>query len=304
MAGRRWGGEDTDGEGGYVGWLAAGGTYEVSLMDGKVVARSATRRGSGRPLKTLPKALRDHPEVDRLRQLTEWLDRHAVACLAQVTAWMVSSVPVPTALLVRIWPDPAWQDVLRDLVMLGDDPDHPVFLREVTDSGELRVFDLDGETHRLSPENVTLPHPTLLPELADLREFAVELGVTQRVEQLHRTTWAKPAQVKERATEVTDFDRAKLGTRSALLARATSLGCRVSGSVVTCRVHEAGRIVEATVMLDGDYWSDWTMGSLSWRLRDGRQLRLAEVGPVAWSEGMRMAAALGGGKPVETGKGA
>ncbi|GAA3755077.1 DUF4132 domain-containing protein [Plantactinospora mayteni] len=282
-----------------MGWLSAGDTYEVSLVEHKVVAR----RGSGRPLKTLPKALRDHPEVDRLRQLAEWLDRHSAACLAQVDAWMVSSVPVPTALLGRIWPDPAWQDVLRDLVVVGDD-EEAGFLRDVTGAGELRVVDLDGETLRLAAETVTLPHPILLPDLDELRDFAADLGVTQRVEQLHRATWAKPADVRERATEVTDFDGAKLPSRATLLARATALGCQVSGSIITCRVYESGRIVEATGWLDGDYWSDWTMGSLSWRLRDGRQLRLPEVGPVAWSEGMRMAAALGGGQPVEAEKGA
>ncbi|MEO3816415.1 DUF4132 domain-containing protein [Plantactinospora sp. B24E8] len=287
-----------------MGWLSAGEAYEVSLIEGRVVARSAARRGSGRPLKSLPKVLRDHPEVDRLRQLTEWLDRHTVACRARVDSWMVSSVPVPTVLLARVWPDPAWQEALRDLVVLGDDPTVPGFLRDVSTDGLLGVVDLDGESRRLSAETVRLPHPVLLPYLADLREFALELNLTQRVDQLLRTVWPKPAQVGERATEVSDFRGAKLGSRSALVARATSLGCQVSGSVVTCRVHEAGRTVEATAWLDGDYWSDWTMGGLSWRLRDGRQLPLPEVGPVAWSEGIRMAAALTGGQPADAEKGA
>ncbi|MEE6257917.1 DUF4132 domain-containing protein [Plantactinospora sonchi] len=287
-----------------MGWLSAGEAYEVSLIAGKVVARSTARRGSGRPLKSLPKALRDHPEVDRLRQLNEWLDRHAATCRAQVGAWVVSSLPVPTALLARVWPDPAWQEVLRDLVVLGDDPDLPGFLRDATPTGDIRIVDLEGETRRLSAGTVTLPHPVLLPHLADLREFALELDVTQRVEQLHRAVWAKPAEVGPRKIEVSDFRQAQVGTRTALLARATSLGCQVSGSVVTCRVHEAGRTVEATAWLDGDYWSDWTMGNLSWRLRDGRQLPLAEVGPVAWSEGMRMASALSGGQTAGAEKGA
>jgi hypothetical protein len=285
-----------------VGWLSAGEAYEVSLMGGKVVARSVGRRGSGRPLKTLPKAVRDHPEVERLRQLVEWLDRHAAACLAQVTAWMVSSLPVSTTLLARVWPDPAWRDLLRHLVVVGDDPAVPLFLGEVTDTGELRVFDLDGETRRLPAGTVTLPHPVLLPARDDLREFATELGITQRVEQLHRPTWAKPARLNEHATEVTDLDGATLANRAAIAARATVLGCRASGSTVTCRVYEAGRIVEATAWFNGDDWSGWTVGALSWRLRNGRRLRLTEVGPVAWSEGMRMAAALAGGRPDAPGR--
>ncbi|MBE1487439.1 DUF4132 domain-containing protein [Plantactinospora soyae] len=256
-------------------------------------------------MKTLPKALRDHPEVDRLRQLAEWLDRHRADCLARVDAWMVSALPVPTGLLARVWPDPAWQGVLRDLVVVGDDPEQLGLLRDVTDQGELRVVDLDGETLRLSPRTVTLPHPVLLPDLVELREFAAELGVTQRVEQLHRATWTKPADLDGSATWVPDFRQARLTSRSAVTARASTLGYQASNAAVSCRIHEAGRIVEASVWINGEYWENQlTMGDLSWRLRGSRPMRLADVGPVAWSEGIRMAASLSGGQPVGTGKGA
>ena len=88
---------------------------EITLEDGRVVAR----RAGGRQLKTEPKALRDSPEVDRLKQLAEWLDRHAASCVAQVDAWMVSSLPVPTELIARVWPDEAWQSALRDMAVAG-----------------------------------------------------------------------------------------------------------------------------------------------------------------------------------------
>lgn len=113
-----------------MAWLAAGEGYEIALVDGRVVARGAT----GRQLKALPKALRDHPEVDRLRQLAEWLDRHAAACVAQVDGWMVSSLPVPTALLARVWRDEAWREALRDMAVVGDGPDEVGFLRDATDA--------------------------------------------------------------------------------------------------------------------------------------------------------------------------
>ncbi|GAA2709659.1 DUF4132 domain-containing protein [Micromonospora olivasterospora] len=237
--------------------------------------------------------LRDNPEVDRLRQLAQWLDRHAAECLARVDAWVVSSLPVPTGLLARVWPDPAWQGALRDLVVLGDDPAEPGFLRDVTDAGDLRVVNLDGETVRLSPASATLPHPVRLPDLADLREFADELDVTQRIEQLHRGTWGKPTDLRDRDTTVTDFRGTTVPNR--LAARAATLGFRVSGSQVTCPVWEAGRTVEAALRFDEDYWdSEATLGTLSWPLVDGPTLRLIKVGPVAWSEGMRMATALSG----------
>ncbi|OUC99699.1 DUF4132 domain-containing protein [Streptosporangium minutum] len=290
-----------------MGWLAVGDAYEVALIEGRITARATSGRAAGRQLKSLPKALREHPEVDRLRRFAEWLDRHAAACVAQVDTWMVSSLPVPTGLLARVWPDEAWQSALRDLAVVGDDPDEVGFLRDATDSGELRVVNLDGETVRLSPRTVTLPHPVLLPELDDLREFAAELGVVQKVEQIHRATWRRPADLAERgekATDVTEFAGGKYASRFGLAARATSLGYRVSGGYATCRVRDAGRIVEAAVWIGEPYWDgEAATGGLTWNDQDGRSLPLREVGPVAWSEGMRMAAALHAGRQVEVEEG-
>jgi hypothetical protein len=306
-----------------LGWLAAGDGYEVALIQGRVAARATSGRAAGRQLKALPKALRDHPEVDRLRRLAEWLDRHEAGCVAQVDQWMVSSLPVPTGLLAGVWPDEAWQSALRDMAVVGDDPEKVGFLRDATDAGELRVVDLDGETVRLSPRTVTLPHPVLLPDLDDLREFAAELGVTQKVEQIHRAVWRKPelAEAGEAATpgastgsgaptrllggatEVAEFAGGVFDSRFGLAARATSLGYRVSGGFATCRVRDAGHTAEAAVWIGEPYWDDEiSTGNLSWRDHDGRALKLREVGPVAWSEGMRMAAALYAGRRIEEGK--
>lgn len=282
-----------------MAWLTAGEGYEIALVEGRVVARGA----AGRQLKALPKALRDHPEVDRLRQLAEWLDRHAAACVARVDTWMVSSLPVPTELLARVWRDEAWQGALRDLAVVGDDPDEVGFLRDATDSGELKVVNLDGETVRLSPRTVTLPHPVLLPDLDDVRDFAAELGITQRVEQIHRATWERPAKFeKEGATEVRDYAGGVFPTRFSLAARATGLGYRVSGGYATCTVRDTGGSTEASVWIGEPYYEDeQTTGALSWHDEDGRAVRLEQVGPVAWSEGMRMAAALYAGRKIEEG---
>ncbi|MEV7723334.1 DUF4132 domain-containing protein [Streptomyces sp. NPDC087917] len=279
-----------------MAWLALDEGYEVALVEGRVAAR----RPAGRQLKALPKALRDHPEVDRLRRLGAWLDRHEDACSAQVDAWMVSSLPVPTELIARVWPDRAWQAALRDLAVVGEDPDEVGFLRDVTASGELKVVDLDGETVRLAPRTVTLPHPVLLPDLEDVRDFAAELGITQRVEQIHRATWTKPADTVPGATEVRDHAGGVFPTRFGLAARATGLGYRVSGGYATCGVRDTGRAVEAAVWIGEPYWDDQTTtGPLNWHDGDGRAVRLGEVGPVAWSEGMRMAAALYAGRTIE-----
>ncbi|MFJ3727345.1 DUF4132 domain-containing protein [Streptomyces sp. NPDC090045] len=285
-----------------MAWLAAGEGYEIALVEGRVAARSTTGRAAGRQLKTLPKALKDHPEVDRLRRLAEWLDRHEAACVAQVDGWMVSSLPVPTGLLARVWPDEAWQHALRDIAVVGDDPDEVGFLRDATASGELKVVNLDGETVRLSPRTVTLPHPVLLPDLDDVRDFAAELGIVQRVEQIHRATWQKPDGLTATATEVREYAGGVFPTRFSLAARATALGYRVSGGYATCKVRDAGAGTEAAVWIGEPYYEDeTTTGALSWHDENGRTVPLAAVGPVAWSEGMRMAAALYAGRKIEEG---
>ncbi|MET7325468.1 DUF4132 domain-containing protein [Streptomyces sp. NPDC005549] len=288
-----------------MGWLAAGDTYEVALVGGRVVARSASAApaAEGKRERTLPAEIQDRPEVVELRRFAEWLDRHAAECVAQVDHWMVSSLPVPTGLLARVWPDEAWRAALRDIVVVGEDPDEVGFLRDADESDGLRVVKLDGETVRLTPRTVTMPHPVLLPGLEELRTFAAESGVVQGVEQIHRATWPAPGETDGGGTDVvTEFAGAEYRSWFHLSARATALGYQVSGSRIVGRVRDAGRVFTASVGMSDPYTEEkaWT-GGLSWSLGDAhRRLPLHEVGPVAWSEGMRMAAALHAGRTVPT----
>ncbi|MFJ4334331.1 MULTISPECIES: DUF4132 domain-containing protein [unclassified Streptomyces] len=286
-----------------MGWLAAGDRYEVALVEGRVVARPTSAAASapeGTREGALPAEIRDRPEVVELQRFAEWLDRHAAECAAQVDTWMVSSLPVPTGLLAQVWPDAAWQAALRDIVVVGESPEEVGFLRDADASDGLRVVNLDGETVRLTPRTVTMPHPVLLPDLEELRTFAAELGVVQGVEQIHRATWTKPAGTDDGAHSVSEFEGAEYRSWFHLSARATSLGYRVSGGRVVDRVRDGGRVVTASVGMSDPYTEDkaWT-GSLAWYREDAyRSLPLGEVGPVAWSEGMRMAAALHAGRTV------
>ncbi|MFK0067460.1 DUF4132 domain-containing protein [Streptomyces sp. NPDC091046] len=286
-----------------MGWLAAGDRYEVALVEGRVVARPTSAAASapeGTREGTLPAEIRDRPEVVELQRFAEWLDRHAAECAAQVDTWMVSSLPVPTGLLAQVWPDAAWQAALRDIVVVGESPEEVGFLRDADASDGLRVVNLDGETVRLTPRTVTMPHPVLLSDLEELRTFAAELGVVQGVEQIHRATWTKPAGTDDGAHSVSEFEGAEYRSWFHLSARATSLGYRVSGGRVVDRVRDGGRVVTASVGMSDPYTEDkaWT-GSLAWYREDAyRSLPLGEVGPVAWSEGMRMAAALHAGRTV------
>jgi hypothetical protein len=284
-----------------MAWLAATGGYEVTLEAGRIAARNQ----KGKVLRSLPPALRDDPVVTGLRQLTEWLTRHESEVREQVDLWMIRSLPVPAALLARVWPDETWRAALTDLVVavLDDegrfDPDEAGFLRDATAEG-IGVVNLDGETVRLPAERIAVPHPVRLPDLADLREFAADLGVTQSVDQLFRQTWTRPDDLEPAATGVSDYAGGKFGELRHLMARAASLGCPVRGGYAVCRVFEDGRGLEARSWVGADDpYSEAVTGDLVFVHPDGKSIPLADVGPVAWSEGRRMAAALYAGRVVE-----
>ncbi|MGW0767657.1 DUF4132 domain-containing protein [Streptomyces sp. NPDC002676] len=278
-----------------MGWVSAG-DYEVALDGGKVVCRNA----AGRRLKSVPPKIADDPAVVGLRQLVEWLERHERQCLADVERWMVRSLPVPFSVVARVWPDPAWQAALRDLVVTGADGEVAGFLRDAGSERGLGLVDLDGDTVRITPGLVRIPHPVLLEDLAELREFAVELGVEQRAQQLFREVWHRPAGLDAEATQVEEYAGGSFKELRFLHGRATQLGYRVRGGYAVCAVLEDGRGVEARVWI-GDYdgYAQTETGPLVWTGPDGRVLKLGQVGPVAWSEGMRMAAALYAGRDIE-----
>ena len=285
-----------------MGWVPASDGYEVSLVGGKVVAR---RAGSS-PLKSMPKPLKDSEVVVALRQLKEWLDRHERDCLAEIEDWLVRSLPVPAPVFAGVWPDSAWRTALFDAVVAPVDDaggwqlDAAGFLRDVDADGRLGVVNLDGESVRLAVARVVLPHPVLLPDLEDLREFAADLGARQGVKQLFREIWHKPADPVAFSAEAGRYAGGHFAQLRHLTSRATSLGYGVRGGYVTRRVWERGQVVDACVWVGADDPSiEAETGDLTFVDAAGAQLPLGDVGPVAWSEGMRMAAALYAGRVVE-----
>ncbi|MFI9785080.1 DUF4132 domain-containing protein [Kitasatospora sp. NPDC051984] len=279
-----------------MAWLTAG-DYEVTLeADGKVACRNA----AGRRLKTVPAKLKDDPAVVQLRRLAEWLDAHERQCLATVERWMVRSLPVPAAVLGAVWADETWRSVLRDLVVTGADGSVAGFLRDADPARGIGVVDLDGDTVRLTDAEIRIPHPVLLEDLDELREFAVELDVAQQLQQLHREVWQRPADLDPKDTQVDTYAGGRYKELRELVGRCARLGHRVRGGYAIVPLVEDGRTLEARVWV-GDYYEydECETGSLSWVNADGRPVPFAEVGPVAWSEGMRMAAALHAGRTIE-----
>jgi hypothetical protein len=285
-----------------MGWLAVGADYEVSLDQGKVIARNR----QGKVLKSLPKALRDTDAVVDLRQLSEWLKRHETACQREVEQWMVRSLPLPTAVIGEVWADEAWRAPLRDLVVVPVDDagrwgtDRAGLLRDADPDKGLGVVDLDGETTRLTATLVVLPHPVRLPDLADLREFAADLGVRQGTLQLFREVWTRPEVEDDQRREVSRYAGGRYKELRHVQARATSAGYRVQGGAVSVRVWEDGVPVVASVWIgEGDPLYETETGPLYFTDPAGKAVALTAVGPVAWSEGMRMAAALYAGRVVD-----
>jgi hypothetical protein len=288
-----------------MGWLAAVDGYEVSLVDGVVVCRTA----AGKTLKALPKQVRESEAVLALRQLHEWLCRHEAECRATIELWLLRSLPVPTTVITAVWPDPAWRSPLADLVVAPVDHsgnwrlDEGGFLRGITDDGSLRVVTLDGETVRLSATSVVLPHPVLLPDLDDLRSFAAELGVRQGVAQLFREIWRRPDEAAKQQAELAQYAGGQFAQLRHLTSRASSLGYAVRGGYATLRVWERGRVLDARVWLgEGDPSMAAETGELVFVDANGSVVEPAQVGRVTWSEGLRMAASLYAARtvPVET----
>ncbi|BCJ70779.1 hypothetical protein CS0771_03230 [Catellatospora sp. IY07-71] len=281
-----------------MGWLPTGSGYEVALDGGRVVCRNA----QGRRLRGLPASVKDDPVITDLRRLREWLARHEAECQAEVERWMVRGLPVTVAVLARVWADDAWRAALRDLVMAPytdgmPDLGRAGFLRDVDPARGVGVIDLDGESAWLPGPAFAVPHPVLLDELAELREFAAELDVRQGVTQLFREAYRRPAEPAEMTAVLDGYAGAPYAQLRHATARAVGLGYAVRGGTARCRIVEQGRPVDAAVWLgDGDPGHESWTGRLQFADASGQHVPAAEVGPITWSEGVRMAAALHAGR--------
>jgi len=285
-----------------MGWMPAGADYEVSLDGGRVVCRTA----QGKPLKSMPKALKEHESVVALRQLAQWLRRHEISCQAEVERWMIRSLPVPTAVIGQVWADEAWRAALRDLVIVpvqadgGWDAAAAGLVRDADEAKGLGVVDLDGESGRITASTVVIPHPVRLPDLDDLREFATDLGVEQGTLQLFREVWRKPPGEADQRRELMRFSGARYKELRHVQSRASTLGYRVQGGTAICRIWEDGAQISASVWIgEGDPGYETELADLVFADAAGQPLPAVAVPPVAWSEGMRMASALHAGRAVE-----
>lgn len=277
-----------------VAWSAADKDYRLALDGGKLVCQNP----KGKRLASVPKWLKDSDQAQQLLAVRDWLEEHVQECRETVESWLLRSLPVPREVLSAVWPDEAWQGALGNLVVcpvdksLQLDQDQAGFLRDVDADKGVGVVDLDGETQWLTSPTVALPHPILLSELDDFRSLAAELEFSQQVDQLFRETWFADDEQKK-ATEIKQFEGGRFEQLNHVLGLCRRIGYRVRGGNAVCTVWEGGRPVEARFWIGADYpeGETWT-GELVFVDQRERTLPVADVGPVAFSEGMRMAAAI------------
>lgn len=283
------------------GWMDAGKGYELGIRDGSLVARK-----DGKELGSVPKPVKEGPVGDRLGSAIDFLEDHARTCQHTVETWMLRSLPVPRGVLQAVLPDPAWAGALKDawVVAVGTDGkvDREVggFFRGVDKDKGIGVVDRDGETTWLATESVLIPHPILLDELEDLRSMAVEINASQGTSQLFRETFTKPTVAPSDPLAIDQFAKGEFAMLQGVIGLAKRLGYRVSGGNAVCRVLEGGRSVSARFDLgDGDGMDSTETGDLTWVDDKQRPVAVLDVPPVAFSEGMRMAAQIYAKRKVE-----
>ncbi len=276
-----------------VCWITADKDYKIALEDGKLVCQNP----KGSKLASVPKWLKDGEAAQQLLGLKDWLAQHEAECRDTLELWMLRSLPVARTVLVSIWPDPTWSGLLKNLVVcaMKDGEIHQEesgFLLNVDAKKGVGIVDLDGETQWIKSEAVALPHPILLEDLNDFRELTVELGFDQALDQLFRQTF-KPSEEDLEKNSIHEFSGGKFEMLNHAMGLCRRLGYRVKGGSATCPVLENGKLTEARFWIGADApeYETYT-GDLLFTDERERSVPIREVGPVAFSEGMRMASAI------------
>jgi Domain of unknown function (DUF4132) len=290
--------EDADAN---VCWLDAPQNYKIGLCAGKLVCQNP----KGKTLASLPAWLKDEPIADQLIALSTWLDDHSLECLHTVEHWMLRSLIVPREVIAEVWPDPAWRAALENMLVAPADAketldlENVVLLRDADAKRGLGGVDSDGETKWLKSAGIAVPHPILISGLDELRELAGDLNVQQQIEQLYRPIF-QPTEKQLALTSIRDYEGGVFEQFNFALGVCRRLGYPVRGGYATCKVWEGVNPLEARFYVGGEYpEAETETGDLIFVDANQRAVPVREVGPVTFSEGVRMAAAIYAKRKVE-----
>jgi hypothetical protein len=286
---------------GDIPWLEADKKYALGIDAGKLVCRNP----AGKRLASVPKELKESELAEQLTALCEWLADHRTECLHRVEMWMLRSLPVPCDVVRQVWPDPDWAGLVQNLVVTPADAHgkadatHTGLLRDVDAKKGLGVVDRDGETRWLASAQLLIPHPILIDGLAELREIAADMGFSQQIEQLFRPTFAATDEQKD-TSRITDYSGGKFDQLNFATGLCKRLGYPVRGGYACCKVWENARPVEARYWVGADAPEAETYtGELIFVDSEQTPLKIASVGPVTFSEGVRMASQIFAKRKVE-----
>lgn len=284
-----------------IAWLDADKGYALGVEDGKLVCRNP----AGKRLASVPKELKESELAEQLGALCEWLSEHRNDCLRRVEFWMLRSLPVPCGVVRAVWLDPDWYDMLRNLVVIPLDAKGKTndaqtgLLRDVDAKKGIGVVDRDGETQWLAAAQVLIPHPILIDGRDELRDIAAHMGFSQSLEQLFRPIFAA-TQAQQGTAAISDFNGGKFDQLTFASSLCARLGYPVRGGYACCRVWENGRPVEARYWIGAESPEVETYtGELIFVDEAQKPLKIADVGRVTFSEGVRMATQIYAKRKVE-----
>ncbi len=284
-----------------IAWLKADQGYALGVDGGKLVCRNP----QGNKLATVPKWLKETELAEQLIALCEWLADHRTECLRRIELWMLRSLPVPSEVIKSLWPDPDWSGLLRNLVVAPTDaqgkPDatQTGLLRDLDAKKGVGVVDRDGETQWIRAAQILIPHPILIDGLEDLREIAADMGFSQAVEQLFRPVFAVTDDQREKS-RIADFSQGKFAQLNFAMSLCRRLGYPVRGGYACCKVWENATPIEARYWIGDEFPEAETYtGDLIFVDSEQVPQKIADVGPVTFSEGMRMASQIFAKRQVE-----
>lgn len=284
-----------------IPWLDGDKKYALGIEAGKLVCRNP----AGKRLASVPKELKESDLGEQLTALCEWLADHRTECLRRVETWMLRSLPVPCEAVRSVWPDPDWSDMLRNLVVVPMDAHGKTndaqtgLLRDIDAKKGIGVVDRDGETQWIAAAQMLIPHPILIDGLEELREIAADMGFSQAIEQIFRPVFAATSEQKEQ-TRISDYSGGKFDQLNFASSLCRRLGYPVRGGYAVSKVWENARPIEARYWIGAEVPEAETYtGELIFVGSDQKPIKIAEVGRVTFSEGMRMATQIYAKRKVE-----